>query len=138
MAARHTSSGSERPYAKGYWWRAGRPRPAALLLNRRDALPPTTTLDRRQRLLKIAKDIVHVLDADRDTHHPVSDADFAAAFLADSCVRHRRRMRNQGFDSAQGLGQRTHAHLAQHLVGVRERSGFEGDQRSEARHLPLR
>src|SRR6266404_7540035 len=118
MAARHTSSGSERPYAKGYWWRAGRPRPAALLLNRRDALPPTTTLDRRQCLVEIGKDIVHVLDADRDTHHAVSDADFAAAFLADRRMSHRRRMRNQSFDSAQGLGQGTDVHLAKHLVGV--------------------
>jgi hypothetical protein len=50
------------------------------------------TLDRRQRLLEIGKDIVHVLNADRDAHHAVSDADFAAAFFADSCVRHGRGM----------------------------------------------
>src|SRR5450759_3146200 len=94
-------------------------------------------LDRRQRLIKIREDVFHVLDADRDPHHTIGDADFAAAFFADGSVRHGGGMRYQGFDSAQGLGQRTHAHLAEHLVGVRERSGFEGDHGSEARHLAL-
>src|ERR1700674_4380413 len=105
---------------------------------RRDIGPSTTTLDRRQRLLKIGENIVHVLDADRDAHHAVRDADFSTALFADGRMCHGRRMRNQGLDSAQGLGQRTDAHLAKHLVGVRERPSFESDQGSEAGHLALR
>src|SRR5258708_15941491 len=53
-------------------------------------------------------------------------------------MRHRSGMRNQGFDSAERLGQRTYGGLAEDLVCIRERSRFEGNQRSEARHLALR
>jgi len=45
-------------------------------------------LDRRQRLVEVVQNIDHILDANRDAHHPVGDADLAAPFLADCGVRH--------------------------------------------------
>jgi len=45
-------------------------------------------LDRRQSLIQICNDVVHVLDANRNPHHAVRDADFAASFFADRGMGH--------------------------------------------------
>src|SRR5271155_4847043 len=116
MAVRRTWSGLESRCAEGNLCGSG-------------ATPPwtgqssvtTRALDRRQRLVEIGEDIVHILYTNGDADHAVGDADFAAALFADAGVSHRSGMRNQGLDSAQGFGERTDAHLAEHLIGVRER-----------------
>jgi len=92
-------------------------------------------LDCRQRLIEIGEDIVHVFNPNRDADHAVGDADFAAAFFADAaCVivrdaRSESRLRPATRPAAD-------AHLAQHLVGVRERSVSKAII-DRSRHLPF-
>src|ERR1035438_1191723 len=100
--------------------------------------PYTGKLNRSQRLIQIAENIVDVLDADRNANQSIGDADFAASLRANRCMRHGCGMRNQGFDSAQRLGQRAHHHIPVHFIGFGERSGFKGDHRTETGHLPFR
>ena len=56
-------------------------------------------LNRSQRLIEIAENIVHIFDANGDTHHAVGYADFAADCFADTGMRHGCGMGDQSFDA---------------------------------------
>src|SRR6266498_4358935 len=106
-----------------------------LLSTTRKAMPGIVAEPLRQSLLEIGNDIFDVLDANRDTHHTVGDADRGSSLFAERGVSHSGGMRDQGFDSAEGLSQRAHAHSLQQACGVGQRPRFKRNHRSEAGHL---
>ncbi len=62
----------------------------------------------------------------------------SSALLAKSGVGHGSGMGDESLHSAQRFSQGTYSHFFQQLLGIRKRSGFEGDHGAEAAHLLLR
>lgn len=71
----------------------------------------------RQRLLQIAAQILDMLDADRQAHQVVADAELCPAFVS-----HLGRLADQAFHPAQALGQ------GEQLGGLEKTPGAVADQ----------
>ena len=82
--------------------------------------------------------IVDVLDAGRNPHQAVGDAERRAPLGGHRRVRHRRRMRDERFDAAEALGERHQPDAVQQRRARLERSEIEREHAAEAAHLPLR
>src|SRR5690242_15392592 len=89
-----------------------------------------------QRAGEIVEQIVDVLEADREPHQPVADAELGALLRRQALVRRRRRMRDQALGIAEIVGDADE----RERVEEAERAGFaaldlEGDQGRAAGHL---
>src|SRR5262249_40353132 len=63
-------------------------------------------LDRSERLVQIGDEVCRVFDTDRDAHHAIGQSNLFTAFLTQSRMRHRGRVRDERFNSSQRLAQR--------------------------------
>src|SRR5437870_9431839 len=77
-------------------------------------------LDFTERLIEVVNDVFSVLDADRNAHQAVSNAEAIALDFRNRRMRHGRRMRNQRLDAAQRLAERAQSHAFKHAAGVFE------------------
>ena len=80
--------------------------------------------------------VLDVLDARRDPHQAVGDAERRAPFGRHRRVRHRRRVRDQRLDAAEAFGQRQQPDAVQEAPGRLERPEVERQHAAEAAHLP--
>src|SRR6266853_5340114 len=75
-----------------------------------------------QCLIEVRNQIFDILDPDGNANESVSDADALADFGWDGGMRHRCRVRDQRFDSAEALGERAQCYMVQHFSRI-----FEGN-----------
>ena len=94
------------------------------------------TLDGSQSLVQVGDDVRDVLDAHRDPHQAIGDANGPSSLFAQGGVRHGRGVGDQRFHSAERFSEKTHSHFLQHSFCMGEGTGFEGDHRPETAHLP--
>src|SRR5437868_2983296 len=59
-----------------------------------------------ERMLELGDQVLDILDAHREAHQPVADAEPGAHVLGQRGVRHDRRMLDQALDAAEALGER--------------------------------
>ena len=92
-----------------------------------------------ERLFQVGDQILHVLDAHREAHQAVVDAQCRALVGRNRGVRHQRRMLDQAFDASQAFGQRKDLAAFEETPGTRLAAGEHGrDHAAEAVHLALR
>src|SRR5438105_13590110 len=71
------------------------------------AAPPS---DRRERLLEVGAQVLDILDAHRQPHQRITDAERRARLERNGCVGHDGGVLDQAFDAAQALGEREVLH----------------------------
>ena len=104
--------------------------------DRRRAVACGTSSDRVERALEIALEVRDVLDADRQPHEVVADAELRPLIRRNRGVRHDRRMLDQALDAAQALGEREElAALEEALRPGEVGRKVERDHAAEAAHL---
>src|ERR1019366_4612712 len=94
--------------------------------------------DGREGVLEVRENVFHVLDSHRHAHEPRRDAAAEALLGLDTPMRHRGRMRNEAFDTAQRFAERAHDDAIEKALYRLDRTEVEGDHPAEARHLPCR
>ena len=88
--------------------------------------------DLAQRLIQVGDQILHVFDSDRDADQSVGDSDPLAHFGGNRGMRHRRRMRNQRFHSAQAFRQRAELHVIENGARIFQRDDVERNHGAES------
>src|SRR5689334_9346610 len=91
-----------------------------------------------QRLCQISTQVFHVLDANRQSHQPVTDAQLCAGGGWNGGVGHDRRVFDQAFHAAQALGQGEDLHVLKEAFGTSQVAvEVDGNHPAETAHLPL-